>query len=102
MRGSADEAVTEKGKSVDASAMIRKDAKLLLIRIDEMIAAKIVKPSNLRVFTGALKDLKEVLDAKSRRDIRLQEARIRALQKATEDNARTITVAIESGDEFAN
>lgn len=99
-KGAPDAAVTEKAITADASSLLKADAKKLLIRIDQMIEAKSVKPSNIRFFTGALKDLKEVLDVKSRRDIKEQEAKIAMMQKQIDAGGGNddITITINGGN----
>ena len=66
----------------------------------------IVTPQNLKNFTSALKDLKEIKGIKSDADMREQEARIKRLQKDAEqvnDNGVTeIEVVFSAGEEAWN
>lgn len=61
----------------------------------------VIEKSTLKQISGALKDIKEIQGAKTERDIREQEARIRNLEKqAQEDNKpNSITITIEGGEE---
>lgn len=61
--------------------------------------------ADVKIATGALKDLKAVLDAKSDADMREQEARIEKLRReaAQESETKAVTVRIEgAGDGWQN
>lgn len=61
----------------------------------------VIEKSTLKQISGALKDIKEIQGAKTDRDIREQEARIRNLEKQAEDDNKPnkITITIEGGEE---
>lgn len=61
----------------------------------------VIEKSTLKQISGALKDIKEIQGAKTDRDIREQEARIRNLEKQAQDDNKpnSITITIEGGEE---
>lgn len=62
----------------------------------------VIEKSTLKQISGALKDIKEIQGAKTDRDIREQEARIRNLEKQAQDDdnkPNKITITIEGGEE---
>ncbi len=62
----------------------------------------VIEKSTLKQISGALKDIKEIQGAKTDRDIREQEARIRNLEKQAQgddDKPNKITITIEGGEE---
>ena len=98
-------------EAVDCKSTLYELAKKVAGQIDSfineydlsaMIAAGI-KPKDI---TGALKDLKDVLDIKSEADIKEQDARIRNLQRqanAADDSAKAIEITVKGyDDEWSN
>lgn len=97
----------EKNK-VDRMARLMTVTDKLLNKIEQTVdhlteADIIIEKSTLKQISGALKDIKEIQGAKTERDIREQEARIRNLEKQAqeEDKKDNITVIFASDmDEF--
>ena len=73
--------------------------------VDKLTEEEImVEKSTLKQISGALKDIKEIQGAKTERDIREQEARIRNLEKQAKDEEKKdeVTVVFASEmDEFS-
>ena len=77
----------------------------LLDKISESVDMIIaVDTESIKRLTGALKDLKEIGVFRSDMDRLEQQARIKKLQKESEEEQKdtNITVVIENGDEYAN
>lgn len=83
----------------DDAEEIRITARMLLAEIKVLLADG-ARPSMLRFYSGALKDVKEILSVKDDRDIREQEARIANLRKQSEgDGDKRIEITINGGED---
>lgn len=82
-----------------AQARIFDTAELLLTKLEACAnAMNQMDPASLRRLVGALKDLKEIVGAKTDMDLREQEARIAKLEQEVEqarDGAEAPTVTVE-------
>lgn len=83
-------------------------AELLLSKLEACAnSMEDIDPASLRRLVGALKDLKEVVGAKSDMDLREQKARIEKLEQEVEaarsgDEAPEITVELLGAEEYAD
>lgn len=88
-------------KAADASVMLYETALDAMSLLKDLMKGA-TELSDVKTVTGALKDLKTVLDAKSEADIEEQRARIEKLRKEAsqeKDEPKSITVTIEGGGE---
>lgn len=91
-------------KKVNSAQKLNDAANLLLdIAVTQMKGRDPMEidTQEMRHISGVLRDVKEILMVKSDADLREQEARIKKLQKETEDNedtGREIVVRIEGSD----
>lgn len=98
-------------KAVDCKTTLYELAKKVAGQIDRFIneydlAAMIAAGIKPKDITGAIKDLKDVLDIKSEADIKEQDARIKNLQRqanAADDSAKAIEITVKGyDDEWSN
>ena len=86
--------------AVRENAQIMEVAQKILDQMDAMLDNLGTSPTSLRFYTGALKDLKEVMGHKSPLDLKEQEARIAKLRKETEDEGeKKIEITINGGED---
>lgn len=100
-RGKAEAKIVEKAAEAqsDYRAYLYSIAYKMAKRIDKLADLDEIKPKEI---TGALKDLKDILDLKSDADLKEQDARIRKLEKEAAEQrneAKAIVVRIEGADE---
>ena len=97
LRNKKRQKVTEKimDKAAEAEGRraerLSKSAEKLLDTIDDLIgrAGKSMAPRDLKDLTGAIKDIKAILDVRSDADLREQEARIEKLRKDASRDEQT-------------
>lgn len=88
-------------KAANASTMLYDTALEAMSLLKDLMSGA-TELSDVKTVTGALKDLKTVLDAKSEADIEEQRARIDKLRKEAQEEKnepKSITVTIEGGGE---
>lgn len=90
-------------KAANASTMLYDTALEAMSLLKDLMSGA-TELSDVKTVTGALKDLKTVLDAKSEADIEEQRARIEKLRReaAGETQDREITVRFAEGDGWQN
>lgn len=86
-------------KKVDRATRLMSVTDKLLVKIEETVdeisaGTVVADKAILKQISGALKDIKDIQGIKSERDIREQEARIRNLERANEDDDKHNEVAI--------
>ena len=90
-------------KAANASTMLYDTALEAMVLLKDLMGGA-TELSDVKTVTGALKDLKTVLDAKSEADIEEQRVRIAKLRReaAGETQDREITVRFAEGDGWQN
>ena len=98
----------QENEKIDRMARLMTVTDKLLTKIEQTVDKLteeeiIIEKSTLKQISGALKDIKEIQGAKTERDIREQEARIRNLEKQAQDEDKKDSITIvfaEDMDEF--